>query len=486
MTRSGLAAVVIAVAALGVGPLAAQSSAAAPGLEELLANTTTSDWTDGATVDSTRDVGAYVGVALEAGTGAPYVSYYDKTNGGLWFARFLSANGNCGPNNSWECQLVDGINDTGLYNSIAVHPLPTYSEVAIAYHDVTLHSLKVAIGTCGPPTPDRSPVEGTILPLGCGFTIYTIAAGVTNLSSDGQYTSVVFDSDGVPYVAYQHVAYFGDDTVRVAYPVSAGTGNCGTGAAANNWQCDSILSGAGLGSYTAIVVDPVDRPAIGFYDAGNGVPMYALKVGPGGNCGPSNTWSCESLELPSHDTGRSATLFVGQGGTTHLAYLDSTTAQNELIYAKKVVSGGNCGPTGAWQCDVIVDDVGAVGIGRVVAMTGGHVGEPLIAYREATSDYGGVLRLAQPLATAPAGSVGNCGPMYSWACSSLDVGGSWLDEAAAVAISRSSTGCAVAYHELDTYFYPAEGNLKVTMDIALIFKDGFGSGDASAWSSQNP
>ena len=457
----------------GVPPLAAQT---VDELENVLASRSTESWT-GITVDAVRDVGTYLSVAIEPFTGAPFLSYYEGAAGDLWFAQYVGSGGNCGPGSSWHCQLVASTGDVGKYNSIAVHRSAAGEVSAIiSFYDATNHALKIAQAACTN---------------ACPFVVSTIQSG-TVVTPRGLHTAVAYAPTGAPWISYQTRYLSGNETVRVASYVGAG-GNCGVGGETGRWQCDSILSSEGIGDYTAIDFDSSGRPHIAFYDPVTGYPHYAVRIGSGGNCGPANAWLCRSSYLNSHDTGRSISVFVEPDATPHLAYVDVTS--EALIYATYVGSGGNCGWSGvslafAYQCDVIDDEIGLVGSGRTVAIAGDVNNVPIIAYRDASSDLGAaMLMMAQPYFAAPAGAVPNCGPVdlfYTWVCTVLDNGGAYQDEAAAVAMHSNASGVAIAYHELDDYAYPSEGNLKVSWNQLLIFADGFESASASRWSAHVP
>jgi hypothetical protein len=460
---------------LGAGASGALAAPDNDGLEKFLADTTESGWSE-LTIDTTRDVGTDIDVAVLPGTGVPYVSYYDYDLSGsdLWFARFVGSGGNCGPNGSWGCQLVGS--NVGMHNSIAVYDTGDVIQVIITY--LSGSSLGYSWGECA---------AG-----GCVFTPYLIETGTTNVVSRGLYTSVEFGSNGFPYIAYQTLTNTNSGYAMIATR-SFGGGNCGIGAVAGLWQCDSIMNATGLGSYTSIVVDAFGRPNVAFYDENLGRPYHAVRIGSGGNCGPSNSWFCTSPYSDLRDTGRSTSLFVESDGTPHMAYVDATAGEtNTLIYASYVAVSGNCGFSNLtfqfeWQCDVIDNYLGAVGVGRTVALVGDSAGEPMIAYRDASSMVDpSVLTFAQPQHAAPPGVAPNCGPsnpILSWVCTIIDHGGLYQEEAAAVAIASNAAGMAIAYHERDTYVFPVEGNLKVNLQLIPFFADGFESGNLSAWSS---
>ncbi len=438
-------------------------------VEAALAAITAEDWS-AATVDTTRDVGRYLAVAVDPRTGAPYVSYYDETGQDLWFARRTGYGGNCGPSNTWACQVVDSSGDVGMYNSIAVKSAGTDVQVFISYYDATNGMLKFAGATCAAT---------------CPFDTRTIDTGWRT----GLNTSATFDANGVPQVAYQEVLDFDAENLLFAKQVTSG-GNCGVGPQSGMWQCDTIVSGEGMGTFTAIAVDGSNRPHVAFYDPTNGYPYHAVRVGTGGNCGTGNSWYCRSPYINTHDTGDSISLFVESNGDPHLAFLDSTTA--ELVYATYVGSGGNCGFSSGslqweWQCDVID---GVVWVGststRRAAMTADPAGYPVIAYRK--GDPESVLRVARPYTAVP-DMTPNCGPvdlMYTWYCSTEDGGGSYQEEAAAVSVASDDFGMAIAYHELDTYAYPSEGNLKAQVLFFPLFADGFEIGTTGNWSNTVP
>ncbi len=457
----------------GVPPVAAQ---AADELENVLASRSTESWT-GITVDTVRDVGTYLSVAIEPYTGAPFLSYYEGVAGDLWFARYVGSGGNCGPASSWHCQLVASAGDVGKYNAIAVRRSPAGEVSAIiSFYDATNYALKVAQAVCTD---------------ACPFFVSTIQSG-SIVTSRGLHTAVAYAPTGAPWISYQSMFATGNESVRVASYVGAG-GNCGVGGEAGRWQCDSILSSEGIGDYTAIAFDGSGRPHIAFYDPVTGYPYYAVRIGSGGNCGPANAWLCRSSYINGYDTGRSISVFVEPDATPHLAYVDLTS--EALIYAVYVGTGGNCGWSGVslafeYRCDVIDDEIGLVGSGRTVAIVGDVNNEPMIAYRDSSSALGApMLMMAQPYFAAPPGAVPNCGPVdlfYTWVCTALDIGSDVQEEAAAVAMFSNATGVAIAYHELDTYAFPSEGNLKVHWNALLLFSDGFESADMSRWSAHLP
>ena len=503
MVATGLKVVrwALVVGLLGAGPGLTFGGEPAAELEKLLETRSVSEWTEMA-VDSTRDVGAHLDVAVVNGMGVPYVSYYDAAEMDLWFARYVESGGNCG-GGRWQCQLVEQGGDVGRYNSISVTSAPGGIGVAIAYyyHDDLLNQagLKVAEGVC----------TGT-----CTFTTHVLEqSNPTIFTWRGLHTSITHDLNGHRHISYQVARAFGNEELRYAFfvgPDSTPAGNCGQAPYYNQWYCMTIVSGEGVGEHSSVVTDfsvapmaPISslggrRPSVAYYDSSLGEPWLATMVGAGGsgNCGPSNSWFCTSASIDLHDAGRSVSVMVEPYGAPHMAFLDATTA--DLVYASYVGYGGDCGCSilwmdCLWRCRVI-ENVGQVGAGRTVALAADQDGQPMIAYRDASGDPGPpVLRFAQPRAAAPAGAVPNCGPLSggpiplpTWVCTTLDAGGAYAHEGAAVAIDSHLGGTAIAYHELDTYTFPEEGALKVLLQLTPYFADGFESGDTGAWSATFP
>ncbi len=467
------------VAAGASGIVAASDS---DGLEELLATTTESGWLQN-TIDSTRNVGTGVSIALARGSGTvtPYVSYYDTDLQDLWLARYVGGGGNCGPSSTWSCESVDTTGSVGSDNAIAVYPDPNgvSTRVTIAYYDATGHSFKAASGWCTASS--------------CTLVPYVVEAGDPGFTTKGRYPSAAYDSHGNPHMAYRSTSGFGDPQVRYAQWVGNATGNCGSGLYSGDWNCETVDMGVGLGTYISLDTDEIydaagrGRPSIAYYDSNLGRAKVAQRIpGATGTCAVANQWLCDSVLIAGRDTGTSTSLYLSASGTPHLAFLDSTL--DELIYAKFVYSGGNCGSSAGgypWQCDEIDLDVGLVGTTRTIDIVADPNGKPAIVYRDESSTYAsGAVKIAQPLSAAPAGSVGNCGPGLTWVCTTLDVGGIGREEGTGVAIASNEEGMAIANREY--WLMSSEGNLKVMRYFFPLFADGFESGNTTAWTSVSP
>jgi hypothetical protein len=149
-----------------------------------------------------------------------------------------------------------------------------------------------------------------------------------------------------------------------------------------------------------------------------------------------------------------------------------------LGYAEWVGSGGNCGFNSVslqweWQCDEI-DDMGTSLTSMGVALAEDGAGYPIIAYQDASDDLApAALNVARPHVALDPNTVPNCGPQdlfLTWYCETIDGGGAYIDEAGSVSLAVNSAGLAtIAYHELDNYPYPVEGNLKVAYQRLHVF-----------------
>jgi hypothetical protein len=138
------------------------------------------------TVDSDTDVGQHVSVDINYGK--TFISYYDAFNKDLRLARYVGTGGNCGPGNTWWCQIVDSIGDVGKYNSITTKPSESETRVFISYYNATTGALKYATGICNST---------------CTLTPRTIDTGNPSLFSfKGKYTSVKYDSHGLAHISY--------------------------------------------------------------------------------------------------------------------------------------------------------------------------------------------------------------------------------------------------------------------------------------------
>jgi hypothetical protein len=409
-------------------------------------------------IDSASPVGQHVSVAIDRGK--VFISYYDNVNKDLRLARYVGTGGNCGPDNTWQCQMVESIGDVGQYNSIAAKPSEADTRVFISYYNATAGSLKYATGICNST---------------CTLTIRTIDSGNPSLFSyKGKYTSAKYDSNGIPHISYYYQT-IGNDSLMYAHMVDKDTGNCGTGADANDWQCDTIQSGNGVGMYTSLALDADGDPHIAYYDSGNDYPIVASYVSSVANNSPLGSWQIRTVQQPTLDTGKYVSLAVEDNGRAHIAYYNATN--ETLEYAKWRGGGGNCGFSSSlldweWQCEEIADmGTSLTPMGISLALDKNNY--PMIAYQDTSEDLApAALKIAFPGAAyglLPGET--NCGPedlLYTWYCGLVDGGGSWTDEAGSASMALNSSGLAtIAYYESDDYYL--KGNLKIAFQYLRLY-----------------
>jgi hypothetical protein len=436
-------------------------------------------------MDSTTNVGEHVSISIEPVSGMTLISYYDSANADLRLAWYIRSGGNCGPNNAWMCVLVDTTDDVGKYNAIATYSLISSSSqqsdgtggipssqyppdavlgYMITYYDATHGALKYAYVYCKPND--------------CTVHNYTIFTGSPYHGFyNGLYTSVKFDSKNQPHIAYFTTSSMAGDAIWYAHFVGSGSGNCGSGAVAFDWQCDRIDYGEGVGKYASLDIDGKDTPNIAYYDAKNGYPKVAQYYGAFGNCGPSSDWNCRNVKQTLQDTGQNISMYAKDDRDVYIAYYNKT--KGTLEYAYEDILTGNCGYNSftaryEWHCDWI-DNMGISPTQMGIAIVEDKAGYPIIAYQDASDEMSPTaLKIARPFNIMnPEKITPNCGPVnvqHTWYCKVIDGGGSWLDEANSVAIDINATGLAtIAYHELDSYANPIAGNLKIAYQRMQLF-----------------
>ncbi len=195
---------------------------------------------------------------------------------------------------------------------------------------------------------------------------------VDSTNNVGQHVSVALDpATGASYISYYDATY---DDLRMAKYVGSG-GNCGPN---NDWSCETVDSVGDVGRYSSIEVDPTDNyPIIAYYDATNG----ALKLAIGSGLG----WIIKTIHDPLlGGAGLYASLELDSTGKTRIAYYFSNfSSADSLWYAKYVGGGtGNCGGND-YQCDFI-DSGDQVGKYASLALDGSD--QPRIAYYDGGND----------------------------------------------------------------------------------------------------
>jgi hypothetical protein len=425
-------------------------------------------------------LGYYPSIVYDTDTNLPNISYFDAFNGNLMLTHPDPAGGNCGDDNLWYCQVVDGtgINggvdaNVGEYSSIAfwsskpvVGQIHT-SKLGISYHDRTNHALRLALWT-----------KSSLI---SGWTFYNIAfTSVTSnpLNELGTFTSLKFDNDGNPVIAFYVFkyelgiapdpgGYYGSLNVA-KFVSSGGTGCNGTDYA--KWDCQMVQDGpgTGYGQHASLGIGYDNKIHISYYDAGGGDLQYARYVGgQSGNCFTNSNYSC--VKLDSHgDVGLFTSLTAPRvaGDTVRIAYYDKDNGI--LKYAFPSTGATNCAVAN-WYCESI-KTIGKNMTTGGISMSLDDNGLPIIAYQnypDVSKPSG--LSVARPNAAAGV-STGNCGDgvgglFMDWMCDPIDLGGNRsgiVNVAGYTAVAVSSIGLpTIAYLEQNTIPYPDEYALKV-------------------------
>lgn len=214
-------------------------------------------------VDTGGDIGLHASVANDPSRGAIYVSYYDASNQVLRLARSDGLGpDHCGPNGEWGCHTVDSGPDVGKHRSVAVNPKT--GGIGVAYYDATNGNLKYLY------------FENPHLLV---HRIYTIDKGTEGVSTTGLHTSLKYNDEGKPFVAY----YFdnptrdGVDALMFAY-CAVTNGTCDYAPIENTWRCHTFVSGEGLRQYPSLVVRNNWDWYISYYNGGNGELWYARTI----------------------------------------------------------------------------------------------------------------------------------------------------------------------------------------------------------------
>jgi hypothetical protein len=198
-----------------------------------------------------------------------------------------------------------------------------------------------------------------------------------------------------------------------------------------------------VGQHASVVIDPARGTTyVSYYDVTNKDLRLAKYVGSGGDCGPSNTWSCETVDSAG-DVGQFSSIDVYTGTnwltdpwTLGIAYHDIT--HRALKYAKYYYSPIPS-PGYKWSISTIVTDI-VSSYGQYASLKFDSTGTPHIAH------YRWVIMGDDALAYAyEVGSGGNCGPYNNWQCDNIDTGNA-VGENTSLDLN-SSDQPAIAYYD---------------------------------------
>lgn len=302
---------------------------------------------------STGDVNGQVSIKI-APDGTPWVSYIDNSNQFLRVARYVGSGGEgcASSTGEWYCSTVDDYYVTS-YAQMAISP---FGAPWIAYYvnDGT-GSLKVAY------------FDGSHRG-GCSNAEWRCSKIDSN-DNAGQYASIAFAADGVPWVAYTAASNSASQAgVRVARYVGQGTGS---GCTSGFWTCTKVISNNTSVIYdTSIVFDGSGVAWVAYTDRSGGAGSNGLRtakyVGASGSSCTSGAWTCSVVD----NIGNAAVLYPSMAtdtqGAVWIAYRDAVN--DDIRTARFVTSGGTgCAGSTAWSCST-------------VASTGAYAGNTSIAF----------------------------------------------------------------------------------------------------------
>ncbi len=203
----------------------------------------------------------------------------------------------------------------------------------------------------------------------------------------GAHTSLALDATGNP-----HISYYDASNGDLKYASFAATGgNCGP---ANSWDCQTLDSAGDVGLYSSIAVDGAGHLHISYYDASNGDLKYAFFDG--------TSWQIKPIDSAG-DVGRYTSLALDSSGRPHISYYDASDGDLRCIYFD-----------GSSWIGAVVDSAGDVGQHTSLALD--DMDRPHISYYDGTVTNGD-LKYAHFV-----GSGGNCGGA-AWQCDFLDTAG---------------------------------------------------------------
>ena len=108
-------------------------------------------------------------------------------------------------------------------------------------------------------------------------------------------------------------------------------GAAGSPAAVPPWIKQEVDTVGNRGQHVALAFDRIFGDIwVSYYDAGSKDLRVAHQVGNGGNCGPSNSWFCETVDSGG-DVGQYSSITV-EGGNARIAYFDASNGYLKYAY----------------------------------------------------------------------------------------------------------------------------------------------------------
>lgn len=326
------------------------------------------------TVDSEGDTGWYTSLAFDR-SGRPAISYFDRTNIYLKFARW---NGTI-----WVIEVVDPGDNVGSFTSLA---FDASGNPAISYYDHKREWLKFARWDPGRAAWKIEDVSSGLGPAGRslafdpsgapaislgGSRLYLARRGADGWKTEvvdsnpdaGSYPSLVFDPSGNPAISYIEWTNVGIEAI-LKFARWNGT----------TWDIEVVDSGGNVGWHNSLAFDSSGNPAISYRDRENEDLKFARWNGTG--------WEIEVVDSEG-DVGAYTSLVFLPSGNAAVSYFDITGLDLKVA---------------TWNgTDWIIETVDAEGhSGLFSSIAVGPNGHPAVSYWSAESLGGpGRLKFAQ-------------------------------------------------------------------------------------------
>lgn len=219
---------------------------------------------------------------------------------------------------------------------------------------------------------------------------------------------------GTTFISYYDAT---SHDLRVARTPFALGGNCGP---SSSWYCETVDSTGDVGQYSSL--GPLQAallygPGIAYY-ASTGSTAGALKFAENTCQFVPCIWSITTIDSSaSAAVGKYASFKYDSMGARHIAYRVVGTTSSVLMYAHSVSSGGNCGQGsafGKWKCEVI-DSIPDTEAG-FTSLDLSSSNQPRIVYYDSSNDD-------LKYAFYTGSGTGNCGPGNNWWCGKVDSAG---------------------------------------------------------------
>jgi hypothetical protein len=194
-----------------------------------------------------------------------------------------------------------------------------------------------------------------------------------------------------------------------AHPISA---------ASAPWSKFEVDTAGDTGQHVSIAIDPYPYYGgvyVSYYDATNKdlrMAHFSPSLGPAGNCGPGNSWYCQTVDS-ENDVGQYSSIAAVAGGV-NISYHDATDGELKWAESTDYPYHQN------WRIHTVDRENSPVKTGLYTSLALPSYGSPRIAYHTSNPDGDDALKMARYV-----GGGGNCGygdDKDPWRCDTLQTG----------------------------------------------------------------